>query len=399
MTMIRVLIVDDSAVVRMILREHLEHTPGFQVIGIARNGMDALKAIEDDQAGGRRIDAVILDDVMPVMTGKELLKVIKGRFSRLAVVLFSANVGEGAEGTLDALFHGADDALKKPSQATGGMDVTLRELDDKLRAAVRRHASFTPSGPARPEPRAHRRPPPTRPRLAEVSAPTVATPAGRTASPVAGVARRGKKYLALVIGSSTGGPEALTGALEVLPATLSVPVFVVQHMPADFTARLAERLDRTCRLTVSEARAGTRPRPGTVYIAPGDFHMTIRPSGAGFEIALDQGPRVHSCRPAADNLFLSAAAAFKSALLCTVLTGMGSDGLDGAHAIKAAGGDIVVQDEDTSVVWGMPGYIARAGIADAILPIGAIGNELLARVGAVQSFGRPRAAATTEVAG
>jgi len=172
----------------------------------------------------------------------------------------------------------------------------------------------------------------------------------------------------VVIGTSTGGPKALQAILPELPATYPIPILIVQHMPPTFTTTLARSLDQRCQLRVQEAWEGAEPKPGEVWIAPGDYHMTVERMANGCRVRLDQGPKESSCRPAVDPLFRSAAAAFGGRVLGVVLTGMGSDGLEGARALRRVGARVAVQDEASSVVWGMPGAVATAGLADPILP-------------------------------
>jgi two-component system chemotaxis response regulator CheB len=194
----------------------------------------------------------------------------------------------------------------------------------------------------------------------------------------------------VVIGVSTGGPRALEGIVPTIPADLPVPVLAVQHMPATFTRLLAERLDRTSAISVCEAAEGQPIEPGRMYIAPGEHHLTVKRKAARTLVALNDGPPEHSCRPAADVLFRSAVELYGGNLLGVVLTGMGDDGSGGARAIRDAGGRMIVQDQATSVVWGMPGAIARAGLADRELPLGDIVPEIVRSV----SVGRARARAT-----
>ena len=213
------------------------------------------------------------------------------------------------------------------------------------------------------------------PVAAAVPAPVAAAvrpPAPRTA-PV-------KQPAVLVIGSSTGGPEALAKVLPALPAALPVPVLLVQHMPPVFTRQFAQRLDRLCPLTVVEAVDGTPLAPGTVHLAPGDHHLRIRRSGRGLFTALDQAPPENFCRPAVAPLFRSAVEVFDGAVLGVVLTGMGSDGRVGAGRIREAGGEVVVQDQATSIVWGMPGAVATAGFADEVLPLDRVAEAITRRL-------------------
>jgi two-component system chemotaxis response regulator CheB len=184
----------------------------------------------------------------------------------------------------------------------------------------------------------------------------------------------------VVIGASTGGPNALTSVLETLPVDFPVPVLIVQHLPKNFTTFFAERLDTACALAVREATDGTRIAPGGVWIAPGDLHLEAHSTTRGNVLATSKGPLVNSCRPAADVLFSTAATCFGAATLAVVLTGMGQDGLDGCRRIRDVGGRVIVQDKATSVVWGMPGQVTEAGLADAVLPISEIGAEVVRRV-------------------
>ena len=186
----------------------------------------------------------------------------------------------------------------------------------------------------------------------------------------------------VVIGASTGGPNALTEVLAALPTGFPVPVLIVQHLPKNFTKFFAQRLDAACTLNVREATNGARVVPGTVWIAPGDLHLEARSKDRGIELATTDGPLVNSCRPAADVLFRSAARCYGAATLAVVLTGMGQDGLDGCRSIREVGGQIIVQDKATSVVWGMPGQVTDAGLAEAVLPISDVGAEVIRRVGA-----------------
>jgi two-component system chemotaxis response regulator CheB len=192
------------------------------------------------------------------------------------------------------------------------------------------------------------------------------------------------------IGVSTGGPTALGQILPDFPAEFPLPVLVVQHMPALFTRLLSERLQTTCRLAVHEARDGEAVEPGKIFIAPGDFHMKVEARGAGVRIRLDQSPPLNSCRPAVDALFHSLATTYGGAVTAAILTGMGQDGLRGAELLKAEGGFVIAQDEPTSVVWGMPGAVVQAGLADMVLPLDQVTAEILRRTPAgVPSSSRP----------
>jgi two-component system chemotaxis response regulator CheB len=192
-------------------------------------------------------------------------------------------------------------------------------------------------------------------------------------------ARGRQRARAVFVAASTGGPRALAEMLRGLPAALSAPIVIVQHMPAMFTGYLAHGLASQCALRVSEAYPGARLEPGQVWIAPGDHHLTVRLSARGLEAVVQQGPHENGCRPSADPLFRSAAETFGHSALAVVLTGMGQDGMLGARAVRDAGGGVIVQDEASSVIWGMPGSVARAGLADRVLPLGEIAAEIAGR--------------------
>jgi two-component system, chemotaxis family, protein-glutamate methylesterase/glutaminase len=364
---IRVLVVDDSSVVRRVVAGILSADPQISVVGSAPNGRVALARIEEAPP-----DLVVLDLEMPEMDGLHMLEELRKTHPRLPVVVFSTLTHRGAIATLDALALGATDYVTKPtSVSTAGGDVagvgaTLLEKVKTFGLAAAHARSST--------------------RVAAANASSEAAAAqGRS------VARR---IDVVAIGVSTGGPNALAIVLPSLPAGFSVPVLVVQHMPPLFTKLLAERLASACALRVREGIDGARLEPGDVWIAPGDFHMKVRRDPAGARIEIDRSPPENSCRPAVDVLFRSAAGAFGAGTLGVVLTGMGRDGSRGSTAIAGAGGRVVVQDEATSTVWGMPGAIAESGIADAVLPLPAIGPDIVRRV--AQSRSLPPAAPPDE---
>ncbi|MFO0690618.1 MAG: chemotaxis response regulator protein-glutamate methylesterase [Myxococcota bacterium] len=362
MERIRVLVVDDSTVVRRIVTKVLGDDPRIEVVGAVVNGKVALEKLES-----LRPDLLTLDLEMPVMGGLETLAALRARGIKLPVIVFSAADQAGAVGALEALQAGASDYVTKPSQLARIADAvdTLRaELIPKivalLQSAERANA-----------------------RLRAVSAPTpvaatapaaMATGSATTASRPATVTVTGPETVPqlVVIGTSTGGPKALQAILPELPASYPVPILIVQHMPPTFTTTLAKSLDQRCRLRVQEAWEGAEARAGEIWIAPGDYHMTVERTAGGCRLHLDQGPKESSCRPAVDPLFRSAAKAFGGRVLGVVLTGMGSDGLEGARALRQAGSRVVAQDEASSIVWGMPGAVATAGLADAILSQGEV---------------------------
>ena len=361
MAITRVLVVDDSVVVRRMVADVLAAEPDIEVVGTAANGRIALTKIEL-----LRPDVVTLDIEMPVLDGLQTLPLLRESSPDLPVIMFSTLTERGATATLTALELGADDYVTKPSD-TRSLDearAAVREsLVPKVLALAARARMRAAVRPAREEGGAR----PLRP------APAPSPVRLRRHVPAARIAVLG-------IGSSTGGPEALTQVLCALPADLPVPVLVAQHMPPVFTARFAERLDEKTPFTVREAVAGDRLRPGHVYVAPGDWHLRVAGTVLEPRIALDQGPAEHYCRPAVDPLFRSLAEVYGAATLALVLTGMGHDGAAGCVEIARVGGQVIAQDEATSVVWGMPGAVAAAGVADEVLPLGEVAPAVARRV-------------------
>jgi two-component system chemotaxis response regulator CheB len=345
---ISVLVVDDSAVIRRLVTDVLSADPGIRVIGTAPNGKIAL-----DKINALNPDIITLDVEMPVLDGVSTVREIRKTRPRLPVIMFSTLTSVGADATLAALRAGASDYVTKPAN-TGSLTESVASVREQL--VPRIHALC-----ARNQRRIPTRPPATRPRRP-------------------GVAGRNEPVKAVVIASSTGGPEALRTVLTALPRTLPVPVFVVQHMPPVFTDMLAQRINSESGLIVAEARDGEPARPGHVYLAPGDKHLEVSRFGDVVRTKLHNGPKENHCRPAADVLFRSAAHVYGGAVLTVVLTGMGQDGKRGTEPLAAAGGRVIVQDEATSVVWGMPGAVAEAGLADAVLPIGNIADAITTQV-------------------
>jgi two-component system chemotaxis response regulator CheB len=396
---ISVLVVDDSVVVRRLVVDALSGGTDINVVGTAANGRLAQNKIDQ-----LRPDVVTMDIEMPEMNGIEAVRELRKRHPRLPVIMFSTLTAAGATATLDALAAGASDYVTKPANV-GSVAASIQAVRDQLvprilalggRSAGTRPAGAGPAGPAAPggppAPGAGRpsagplRPPPAYPPSAsQVARPTA--PAGGSTRPAAPAAalRPGARVDVLAVGCSTGGPDALAQVVAGLPGDLPVPVVVVQHMPPVFTRMFAERLDRTSQLTVVEAADGTPAQPGTVLIAPGDKHLTVVRRGTSVVARLTDGPPENSCRPAVDVLFRSVAAVYGANAVATVLTGMGRDGRKGCEVMRAAGAGVVVQDEASSVVWGMPGAVATAGLADAVLPLNDIASVLLTRVNAGRS--------------
>ena len=360
---IDVLVVDDAVVVRRMIGEVLGTDPALRVIGTAADGKIALQKLQQ-----LKPDLVTLDFEMPEMDGIETLRAIRKIHPKLPVIMFSTLTERGAVQTLDALAAGASDYVTKPANV-GSVTIAQQRIREELIPKIKALCGGAHPRTATPVTRT-----PSVPRPFGTAAPTTAIPA-----PAPGIRKTPE---ALVIGISTGGPNALADMLPRLPRELPVPVLIVQHMPPMFTRMLAERLDSKCPLHVVEATAGMVVQPGTVYIAPGDYHMTVERRGTQVVTALSQGPMENSCRPAVDVLFRSAAAVYGERLLGAVLTGMGQDGLRGSEEIRRHHGHVLAQDQASSVVWGMPGFVANAGLADAVVPLSEMASEIVRRCGA-----------------
>ncbi|MFN6120244.1 MAG: chemotaxis response regulator protein-glutamate methylesterase [Actinomycetes bacterium] len=344
MSRIRVLVVDDAVVVRKLLTTVIDEDPELEVVGIAANGAIALGKIEQ-----LKPDIVTLDVEMPEMDGISTLRAIRQRDRSLPVIMFSTLTERGATATLEALALGASDYVTKPANVgsvTAAMDAVRRELIPKIKAFCRRNV-----------------PPPPPPPLRVKVVPAPAT---------------GRCEL-VAIGSSTGGPNALSTVLGQLPAGFDKPIVIAQHMPAVFTRYLAQRLDGCSRIRVREAEHGDLLEPGLALVAPGDHHMSLRRTSAGVSVVLDQSAPVNFCRPAVDVLFRSAADVYGGDVLAVVLTGMGHDGRDGCAVLKQRGATVIVQDQASSVVWGMPGAVHQSGLADAALPLDDVGAAITQR--------------------
>lgn len=345
---IRVLVVDDSTVVRRLLAELIGAEPDMEVVGTAADGRIAMAKL--DQVNP---DLVTLDVEMPEMNGLETLAAIRKVRPKLPVIMCSTLTQPAAAATLDALALGASDYVTKPTGA-GTRQEAVGKLRDDLIAKIRFFVRGTLQVPL-PAPAVT---PAPRPRLASVP--------GRV-----GV---------VAIGVSTGGPNALQALVPTLGLDLPVPVLVVQHMPPTFTRLLAERLCNVRGGKVEEASSGMVAQPGGVYIAPGDFQMTVGRREGKTVLNLSKDPPENSCRPAVDPLFRSVAETFGGKAVGVVLTGMGRDGANGCEHLRERGAQILVQDEASSVVWGMPGLVARKGLADEVLPLDQLGAEIRRRV-------------------
>jgi two-component system chemotaxis response regulator CheB len=338
MPKIRVLVVDDAVVVRKIVTDALSHDPSIEVVGTASNGRIALSRIPQLNP-----DVVTLDIEMPELNGLETLKEIRKTYPRLPVIMFS---------TLQAQQRIRDDLLPKIHALcwrVGGISKPQEALSSGRKVG--------------------------------------GTTTAAAAAPVGGAARAVKSVDALrpridivAIGVSTGGPNALAQIFQRLPHDFPVPIVIVQHMPPMFTKLLAERLNSESALTVEEGIAGRVLSPGKAYIAPGNYHMTVRNHGGTIQLDTNQAPAENSCRPAVDVLFKSVAATFGASTLAVVLTGMGQDGLRGCEFVAEAGGEVVVQDQMSSVVWGMPGIVAEKGLANRVLPLDQLASDIVRRV-------------------
>ncbi len=340
---IDIVIVDDSAAVRRLLRLALSEDPELRIAGVAANGKIALALLDQNVP-----DLVTLDIEMPEMDGLAALAEIRKRYPRLPVIMFSTLTERGAVATLDALSLGATDYVTKPTTVgdpAQAIAAIKQQLIPRIKSFCRR-ANVVPVQPAAAIP----------------------------------VAPRGGPVELLAIGTSTGGPNALAEVLAALPRDFPVPVVIVQHMPATFTRFLAERLALVCALPVREAVAGARLLPGEVWIAPGDYHMVVTGLRSTGSLQLMQTPPENSCRPSVDVLFRAVAQIFRQGVLAVVMTGMGQDGLRGAEAVRAMGGRVWAQDAATSVVWGMPGFVVQRGLAERVLPVGVIGPEIVREV-------------------
>jgi len=342
---IRVLVVDDSVVVRKLVSDALASSPEVQVAGTASSGSIALAKIPQLNP-----DAITLDVEMPGLNGIQTLAEIRKLYPKLPVIMFSTLTERGAAITLEALSMGASDYVPKPSNSeslASALEQVHRELVTKIVSLGGRTRGIAVSS-----------------------------------QPVFPTKRKsgGQPIHVLAIGTSTGGPNALAEVVPRLPADLPVPVVVVQHMPPLFTRLLAERLNAQSPLSVLEAEAGAKLEPGQVWIARGDYHMALARKGNAVILTLNQDPPENSCRPAVDVLFRSVAQVYGAGVLGVVMTGMGSDGARGAQHIREAGGEVLVQDEASSVVLGMPGAVVSSGAADKISPLSEISLEIVRRV-------------------
>jgi two-component system chemotaxis response regulator CheB len=342
---IKVLVVDDAVAVRRLLTMIIQDDPELELVGIAADGRIALSKMEL-----LKPDIVTLDILMPEMDGLTVLAEMKKRGLTIPTLVFSTITNHGAKETIEALALGATDYITKPTQydnPADAVEAVKRELVPRIKAIVRGDRTGPPN--------------------ASTSAGSIQVDKGASAGRVD----------ILAIGSSTGGPNALASVLSGLPRSFKVPVVIAQHMPPVYTTYLAQRLDSLCPLSVREAVDGEVLEAGVVYIAPGDHHLKVQRSGSGTTATLTQGPPVNHCRPSVDVLFTSVAEVYGKNSLAVVLTGMGHDGRDGCGLLRQQGGQVFVQDQATSVVWGMPGAVHDAGYADQVWPLDDIASAVV----------------------
>jgi two-component system, chemotaxis family, protein-glutamate methylesterase/glutaminase len=346
----RVLIVDDSVVIRRSLTETLTRTPEILVVGSASSGRIALMKIPLLCP-----DVVALDMEMPDASGVETLSAIRAAHPSLSVIVLGSPAGAGHARFAQAVVLGAVASVIKP--ASGSCTGAARQLlGDDLAAKIMKCCPAQPCFTAIEPEQPHDAPAP---------------PEGD---------RTETRVDVLAIAVSTGGPSALMDLIPRFPKDFPVPIVIVQHMPPIFTTLLAERLAAKSSIRVVEGSLHQMLAPGCASIAPGDFHMAVVRDGAVVRLHVDQEPPENSCRPAADVLFRSVARVYGRHVLAIVMTGMGQDGFIGCERIRAAGGQIIVQDEESSVVWGMPGFVVKAGLADQVLPLSALGPEIIRKV-------------------
>ena len=355
MRKIRVLVVDDSTVIRRLLTSALSSTPEIEVVGTAPNGKIAIAKLPQLTP-----DVVTLDIEMPEMDGLATVLELRKTYPTLPVIMFSTLTQKGAEATLDALANGANDYVTKPSNV-GSVNEAMQSVREQLIPKIKSLCKWYNNQTVVPS-------------LSAKKLPAIGQ------SPISRIPRERTRIDVVTIGSSTGGPNALMEVLKDLPKTFPVPILVVQHMPPVFTKHLANRLNQNCALEIIEASSGMVIRAGMVAIAPGDYHMTMNLECADVHLEMSQTPPENSCRPSVDVLFRSVAQNYGANTLGVVLTGMGKDGMLGAEMIRDAGGRVFAQDEATSVVWGMPRAVVQSGLADDVIPLPRIAHQIMSAV-------------------
>lgn len=358
---IRVLVVDDSSLMRKIIATALSKHDSIEIAGFATNGLEAIQAVDKLLP-----DVITLDIEMPEMDGLAALREIRKKYRKVPIIMFSTLTQKGAQATVMALTRGASDYVEKPSNNLGGMEESFKILDAQLIPkviALARRAK----------------------RVAAVKTSTFVAPEFKHSLSPQGAVSRPKLVRsiqlahAVCIGISTGGPVALMDLFAQFITPLAVPVFIVQHIPPSFTTLLAARLSTVGVMTVKEPIDGEEAVPGVAYLAPGGQHMVLKKSQSKVTIHLTSDPPENSCRPAVDVLFRSAADIYGQYLLGVVMTGMGFDGLKGSLYVNDKQGQVIVQDEESSVIWGMPGAVANANVADAVVSLDGLGKEISSR--------------------
>lgn len=360
---IRVMIVDDSLVIRGLISRWLDALPDIEVVASCRNGKDAVDRVEKTP-----VDVVILDIEMPVMDGLTALPKILKASPDTKVVMASTLTRRNADISIRAMTMGASDYVPKPESMRGGDPAAdfHHDLVEKVRTlgAIARGRRAPAKDAAAKDPATANKAAPTSPLLKQ--------PDQLTLQKASTVPPR-----ILAIGSSTGGPKALLDVLSALsPSLKDIPVVITQHMPATFTSILAEHIAGATKRPTCEGETGMVLEPGHIYVAPGGHHMLLESKGANVTIRLDDSPPINFCRPAVDPMMESLIPIYNSAILACILTGMGHDGRDGCAKVQAKGGTVIAQDERTSVVWGMPGAVALAGVCHKVLPLKDIGPTL-----------------------
>ena len=381
MARIRVLVTDDSVVIRRLVTDVLAADPDIEVVGTAVNGKNAL-----DKLPLLKPDIMTLDVEMPVMDGLQTLVEVRKRDKKMPIIMFSTLTARGAGATLDALERGASDYVTKPANV-GSISESMEAVRSELIPKIKSLTGHAPKLPPRPRP-AFGGARPGAPQRAQRGI------FGRGAGPAAGGAaptmhRATGRVDIVAIGVSTGGPDALTKVVSALPAHFPVPIVVTQHMPPVFTELFAQRLNSRSPLHVVEAKQHESVEPGKVLIAPGDWHMRLHKTANGVTAELDQGPQENYCRPAVDPMFRSIPPIYGGNVLAVIMTGMGHDGYKGAEPILEAGGELIIQDEASSVVWGMPGAAVQADLPLKQFPLDKLAEAITTRVNA----GRGAAAA------
>ena len=359
------MVVDDSVVIRGLISRWIASEPDMVVAASLRTGLDAVNQIERVNP-----DVAVLDIEMPELDGISALPLLLAKKRNLIIIMASTLTRRNAEISFKALSLGASDYIPKPE--------STREAGGRRNLSPRSHSENSPSRRQGP-PHSPGRRPPLAPSLDRPREPMFRAPAPVGAAAAACAAAFSTQApRALLIGSSTGGPQALMSLVgEIGPVIDRFPVLITQHMPPTFTTILAEHLARSSQRPAHEAIDGEIVKAGRIYLAPGGRHMRVVRHGTDVAIALDDGPPVNFCKPAVDPLFTSAIDVWQGGILAVVLTGMGSDGMRGGKEIVAAGGSVIAQDEATSVVWGMPGAAANAGICAAVLPLDQIAPKLV----------------------